>query len=220
MKLYDAQAPNPLVVRLFVLERGGLQLDVENVDIMNLQNRRLAYRTNVNARGELPALKVNEGFVLTEITAICEYFDEIAEGGNSLFGNTPLERAETRMWLRRMDLEIAQPVISWFRNDPATIDFYKGNRLPVPEARIAQKVTINQFLNLLDDHLEEKEYLCGSRFSAADIHFYGLLKMMVMQVAEWILSPGRRNVVAYFERMDAREASKKALQPFGAKVSV
>ncbi|KAM0192344.1 hypothetical protein ACHAPI_008291 [Fusarium lateritium] len=219
MKFYDAQAPNPYVVRLFVLERGGLELDVQNIDIMNLENRRFSYRANVNPRGEVPALDI-DGFVLTEITAICEYLDEVAKGGKSLFGDTALERAETRMWLRRMDLELAQPIIAWYRNDPDTIDFYKGNRLPTPEARVAQKVSINQFLNLLDDQLEGKEFLCGSRFSAADIHFYGLLKMMVMQVAQWVLSPGRKNVVAYFERLDARDASQKALEPFGPKVSV
>lgn len=219
MKFYDSQAPNPHVVRLFILERGGLELDVQQIDIMNLENRRLTYRTDVNPRGEVPALDV-DGFVLTEITAICEYLDEVAQGGKSLFGNTPLERAETRMWLRRMDLEIAQPVIDWFRNDPDTIDFYKGNRTPIPEARVVQKVRINQFLNLLDDQLEGKQYLCGSRFSAADIHFYGLMQMMVTQVAKWVLSPGRKNVVAYFERLDARKASKQALELFGSKVSV
>ncbi|PYI03122.1 hypothetical protein BO78DRAFT_452529 [Aspergillus sclerotiicarbonarius CBS 121057] len=154
LKLYDAPAPNPYVVRLFILERGGLNLDVEQVDIMKLENRRLAYRTNVNPRGELPALRIDDKTVLTEITAICEYLDEIATGGKSLFGETAMERAETRMWLRRMDLEIAQPVIAWFRNDPATIDFYKGNRIPTPEARVVQKVMINKFLNLLDDELE------------------------------------------------------------------
>lgn len=218
MKLYDAQAANTYAVRLFVLERGGLELEVQTVDIINLENRRLAYRTEVNPRGEVPALDI-DGFILTEITAICEYLDEVAKGGKSLFGDTALERAETRMWLRRMDMEIASPVIAWYRNDPDTIDFYKGNRLPIPEARVAQKVTINQFLNLLDDQLEGKEYLCGSRFSAADVHFYGLVKMMVF-VAEWILSPGRKNVVAYFERMDARAASKQALELFGSRVSV
>ncbi|KAM0227592.1 hypothetical protein ACHAPO_011387 [Fusarium lateritium] len=218
MKLYDAQAPNPYAVRIFILERGGLTLDVQSVDIMNLENRRLAYRTQVNPRGEVPALDI-DGFILTEITAICEYLDEIAEGGKSLFGDTPLERAETRMWLRRMDLELAQPIIAWYRNDPDTIDFYKGNRLPTPEVRVAQKVTINQFLNLLDDQLEGKEYLCGSRFSAADIHFYGLLKMMVMQVVPWVLSPGRKNVVSYFARIDARNASQQALKPFESTVS-
>ncbi|GAW25886.1 putative glutathione S-transferase domain-containing protein [Rosellinia necatrix] len=218
MKFYDAAAPNPYVVRLFVLERGGIELDVEQVDIMILENRRLAYRRDVNPRGELPALRISENFVLTEITAICEYLDEVAKGGKSLFGETAVERAETRMWLRRMDLEIAQPVISWWRNDPISIDFYKGNRLPTPAAQVNDKVTINKFLNLLDDELEGKSYLCGDRFTAADIHFYGLLKMMVMGPATWVLLPGRKNVTAYFERMDSRKASSAALALFGAKV--
>ncbi|KAH7168468.1 glutathione S-transferase [Fusarium sp. MPI-SDFR-AT-0072] len=142
----------------------------------------------------------------------------IAQGGESLFGETPLERAETRMWLRRMDLEIAQPVISWVRNDPGTADFYIGHRIPIPEARLPQKVTIQKYLNLLDEELEGKRYLCGERFSAADIHFYSLMKGKTPGMAPWILHPRRKNVVKYFERMDAREASKKALELFGARV--
>ncbi|EXA35667.1 hypothetical protein FOQG_13216 [Fusarium oxysporum f. sp. raphani 54005] len=219
MKLYDALAPNPLVVRLFILERGGLEVDVQAVDIVNIENRKPAFR-KINPRGELPALQLDDGTVLTEITAICEYLDEIAQGGTSLFGDTPLERATTRMWLRRMDMEIAQPLIAWWRNSPDSIDFYKGNRIPIPEARVIQKVVINQFLNLLDDELEGKEYLCGTRFSAADIHFYGLVKMMIGQLVPWLHSPGRKNVTAYFERMDEREACKKAFKQFGPKVAV
>ncbi|KAF5667390.1 glutathione S-transferase GST [Fusarium circinatum] len=231
MKLFDAPASNPMVVRLFVLERGGITLGVETIDVMNMENRGLEYR-KINPRGEtktkllarrigtreVPALVLDNGFVLTEVTAICEYLDATAHGGKSLCGGTPLERAETRMWLRRMDLEIAQPVISWVRNDPGTADFYIGHRIPIPEARLAQKVTIQQYLNLLDEQLEGKEYLCGERFSAADIHFYSLMKGKITGMAPWILHPGRKNVVRYFERMDAREASKKALEVFGARV--
>jgi glutathione S-transferase len=148
MKLFDAAAPNPMAVRLFVLERGGLSIDVETVDIMSLQNRRLPYRAII-PRGEVPALPLDNGTVITEITAICESLNEIALGDTSLFGTTPEQRAETRMWLRIMDLEIFQPVIAWFRNVlPATLDFYKGNRLPTPEARFNQKVVINQALNM------------------------------------------------------------------------
>ncbi|KAH7150428.1 glutathione S-transferase [Dactylonectria estremocensis] len=219
LRLYDAPAPNPFVVRLFIQERGGIEMEVQQVDIMSLENRRLAYRANINPRGELPALQIDNTFVLTEITAICEYLDEIAVGGKSLFGTAPIERAETRMWLRRMDLEIAQSVIAWFRNDPDTIDFYKGNRIPIPEARVIGKVAINQALNLLDDELEGKEYLGGNRFSTADIHFYGLLKMMTAQVAPWVVNPGRKNAAAYFNRMDDRDASKSALAPFPPHVS-
>ncbi|KAG4258090.1 hypothetical protein FPRO03_03045 [Fusarium proliferatum] len=151
------------------------------------------------------------------LTAICEYLDEIAQGGKSLFGETPIERAETRLWLRRMDLEIAQPIISWVRNDPGTADFDIGHRIPIPEARLAQKATIQQYFNLLDEQLEGKKYLCGERSSAADIHFYSLMKGKTTGMAPWILHPGRKNVVSYFERMDAREASKKALEVFGAR---
>lgn len=116
-----------------------------------------------------------------------------------------------------MDLEIAQPIISWVRNDPGTADFYIGHRIPITEARLAQKATTQQYLNLLDEQLEGKKYLCGERFSAADIHFYSLMKGKTTGMAPWILHPGRKNVVSYFERMDAREASKKALGVFGAR---
>ncbi|KAH7038869.1 hypothetical protein B0J12DRAFT_676795 [Macrophomina phaseolina] len=124
------------------------------------------------------------------------------------------------MWLRRMDLEIAQPVVSWYRNDPETVDFYKGNRLPTPGARLNQKIGINQSLDLLDDELEGKTWLCGERFSAADIHFYGLAKSMAMQPAPWVLSETRKNVVAYFKRIGEREASQDAFGLFDARVSV
>ncbi|KAL4906395.1 hypothetical protein BDW74DRAFT_150248 [Aspergillus multicolor] len=197
MKLYDASAPKPMAVRLFILERGDLTLTTETVDIMTLQNRRPAYCA-INPRGELPALQLDDstGTVLTETTAICEYLDEVATSGPSLFGDSPAQRAETRMWLRRMDLEICQPVIAWFRNDPAMVNFYRGHRLPTPEARVNQKVLINQALNLLDEQLVGKTWLCGERFSAADVHFYG------------------------WERLDGREAGQKALQVFPAEVFV
>jgi glutathione S-transferase len=219
MKLYDAPASNPMVVRLFVLERGGISLDAETTDVMTMENRGLEYR-KINPRGEVPALILDNGFVLTEVTVICEYLDEIAQGGKSLFGETPLERAETRMWLRRMDLEIAQPVISWVRNDPGTADFYIRHRIPIPEARLAQKVTIQQYLNPLDEQLEGKKHLCGERLSAADIHFYALMKGKTTGMAPWILHQGRTNVVKHFERMDDREASKKASEAFGTRVEV
>lgn len=213
MKLYDAPAANTMAVRLFILERGGLEVDVEQVDIMSMENRKPTYRNTVNSRGELPALRLTDEFVLTEITAVCEYLDEIAKGGKSLFGSSALERAETRMWLRRMDLEVAQPVIEYYRNDPETISFYRGNRTPVPEARLAQQLAICKALNRLDEELEGKQYLCGDRFSAADTHFYGLVKLMTFSVP-FVLDTARKNVAAYFERMDARTLSKQAMEPF------
>ena len=73
MILYDANAPgpNPVTVRLFAHERGGLGFDVVTIDLVGLENRKRPYLTGVNARGEVPALRLDDGSVLTEITAIC-----------------------------------------------------------------------------------------------------------------------------------------------------
>lgn len=120
LHLYDGLAAHTYAVRLFILERGGFDITVQSIDIFTLENRKPPYTTLVNPRGEVPALRItsisgdsdksdgmdspkNE-FILTEVPAIYEYLDEIALGGSSLFGETALERAETRMWLRRMDL--------------------------------------------------------------------------------------------------------------------
>ncbi|KAF2137052.1 uncharacterized protein K452DRAFT_291848 [Aplosporella prunicola CBS 121167] len=221
MLFYDAAGPNPYVVRLFTLERGGLAFDTRTIDFSTLENRKPPYRTTINPRGECPALQINDSFVLTEITAICEYLDEVAKGGTSLFGSNALDRAETRMWLRRADLEIAEPLIAYFRNDPELcVDFYKGWRTPVPEARLGQKVAINQALNRLDEELEGKTWLCGDRFSAADILLYGLTAQLIEVVTPWVLAPGRKNVVQYFKRMEEREKSKLAKELFKGAVVV
>lgn len=221
MKLYDALTSNPLVPRIFALERKGLHFDVETMDVyQSLDNRKPAF-LKINPEGQVPALVLDDGTVLTEVTAICEYFDEIAKGGTSLIGATPEERAETRMWLRRVDLEICQPTISWYRNDPDTIDFYKGNRIPIPEARMVEKIRINQALNLLDAQLEGKTWLCGDRFTVADIHFYALLQQMVAAgVCSWIINPGRRNFVAYWNRLAQRPAFQEGLKGFPARVDL
>lgn len=220
MELFDAPGANTMAVRLFILERGHLTLDVKQIDIMTMENRKPTYRNNINSRGELPALRLPSGNILTEIAAINEYLDEVATGGESLYGKTPEERAETRMWLRRMDLEICEPVIAYFRNDEASLDFYRGNRIPCPEARLTGKINLLKVLNRLDDELEEKTWLCGDRFSAADIHFYGLIKVMTTPVA-FVVDPARKNVKRYFDAMDARKASQESMMPFKeSKVSV
>jgi glutathione S-transferase len=57
----------------------------------------------------MPALELDDGTVIAEITAICEYLDEIKKDTPSLIGDTPAERAATRMWTRRIDLNIVEP---------------------------------------------------------------------------------------------------------------
>ena len=107
MKLYDTPyAPNPCTVRLFIAERGGPALKVEAVNLGALESRGLAHRA-INPSGTVPALVSDDERVVSDILSICEYVDEIARGGA-----TPEARVLTRIWPRRVDGEIAPPVVA------------------------------------------------------------------------------------------------------------
>ena len=112
MLLYNSVGPNPRVVRIFMAER-GIELPRVEVDLRGGENRAAPYLAK-NPSGQCPALELDDGTVIAEITAICEYLDEVTPGP-SLIGSTPQERAETRMWARRVDLNILEPMANGFR---------------------------------------------------------------------------------------------------------
>ncbi|HEY1638496.1 MAG TPA: glutathione S-transferase N-terminal domain-containing protein [Rhizomicrobium sp.] len=93
MKLYNSIGPNPRVVRMFVAEK-DLEIPLVEVDLMAGENRREPYLQK-NAAGQLPALELDDGRCITEITAICEYLED-THPAPPLIGSTPEERAETR----------------------------------------------------------------------------------------------------------------------------
>src|SRR5689334_23765165 len=113
MKFYDSRGPNPRMVRMFMAEK-GFEVPKVDVDLRAGENRREPY-LKVNPSGQTPALELDDGTVLAEITAICEYIDEIKKDTPSLVGDSPADRANTRMWTRRIDLNICEPALNGFR---------------------------------------------------------------------------------------------------------
>jgi glutathione S-transferase len=220
--LYDADvaAPNPFTTRLFIHERGGITFDTKVIALSTLENRAKPYREQVNPRGEVPALRLDDGRVLTEVTAICEYIDELAVGGQTLIGTTADERAFTRSWTRWADLEIAQGAINWWRGSEAATDFYRGHRVIFREGQHELRQMAERGLNMLDDHLGAMRFLCNDkRPMLADILLFGILFSM-SRSGPWMTNPGRTNVVAWFERMMTRPSCEAAAHSFTGHVSV
>lgn len=214
MILYDADAPgpNPVTVRLFALERGGLSFDVKIVSLSKLENRSADFRANINPRGEVPALKLDDGRVLTEITAICEYLDEVATGGTSLIGDSPEDRAITRMWTRRADFEICQPLVAWWRGGSDAQAFYQGHRILGPDAQGYHRRLAEDGLDRFDAELADKRYLCGERYSLADILLFAFYATMGA-TAPWAASDNRPNFAAWLARMGERDSATAMLAP-------
>jgi len=205
MKLYDGGfSPNPFTVRLFIAERTSLHLEVEQVDLLNLANRREPY-LSINPRGQLPALVLDDGTLLTEITAVCEYLDEVAKSGTSLVGDTAEQRATTRMWTRRVDIDVVTGFVDWWRGSEFAENLYRGNRVPLSGGREANRLMANQGLNRLDVDLQGRTYLFGDRPGLPDILLFAFMLTM-KEAVPWLHQPGRLNVAAWFDRMNARPA--------------
>ena len=168
MKLYNSIGPNPHVVRMFIAEL-GLDIETIEIDLMAGENRQEKHLKR-NPSGQSPTLELEDGSFLSEITAICEYLDE-KEGNTDLMGKTPEERALTRMWTRRVDLQIIEPLITGFRYSEG-LEFFKSRMQTIPEAADGLKSIAQEKLAWLNDEMEGKEYICGDRFSLADIMLF------------------------------------------------
>ena len=168
MKFYTSLGPNPRVVKMFAAER-GIELPSETVDLRGGDNRKPPY-TNVNAFGQMPALELDSGVIVTEITAICEYLDE-TQPGISLIGSTAEERSQTRRWLRWADLNICEPIGHGFRFAEG-LPLFKERIRCLPEAADGFKAIAQDNIVFLDGNLADNEYLTGDKVTLADIHLF------------------------------------------------
>lgn len=168
MKLYTSVGPNPRVVRMFMAER-GVELPVEDVDIVAGENLDDNFKA-LNPSAQSPCLQLDDGSVLAEVTVICAYLDEISEGA-SLIGDTPQQRAETRMWNRRFDARILEPMTLAFRSAEA-LEMFKDRYHVIPHAADDLKATVQKSWAWLEPLMADKEYVCGGRFTLADIQLY------------------------------------------------
>lgn len=201
MKLYNSMGPNPHVVRMFAAEK-GVKLDLVPVDIMKAENRGPDHAKR-NAAGQLPSLELDDGSFINEITAICEYIEEL-HPKPALIGSTPKERAETRMWFRRLDLNIVEPLATGFRNSEGLPIF--SPRIPTdPTVAPGMKMIAQNRMKWLSDLLGPRNYMCGDRFSLADIHLYCFVSFGEMVGQK--LNPEAVHLKAIYERVKARPSA-------------
>lgn len=201
MKFYNSVGPNPRMVRIFMSEL-GVEIPSEDVDIRSGVNRQPDF-LKINASGQCPALVLDDGTVIAEITAICEYLDDKA-GGTSLIGTTPEERAETRMWTRRVDLNVCENLGNGFRYAEG-LKMFESRFRCIPEAADGLKAIAQDKLTWFDGQLAGKQFLCGDRVTMADILMFAFVEFAAM--VGQAINPDNKNVVAWFERMKARPSA-------------
>jgi glutathione S-transferase len=201
MKLFDSVGPNPHVVRMFIAEK-GITIATETVDIMAGANRKPDYLAK-NPSGSSPCLELDDGSILAEITAICEYLEERFPG-IALIGETPEERAEVRMWTRRIDLGICEPLTNGFRFSEG-LPMFESRFRCLPEAADGLKAIAKDKLIWLDGLMAGKTWVCGDRFTLADIMLYCFLTFGA--AVGQPLPEDCTHIAAWLERAGARPSA-------------
>ena len=198
MRLYSAAdpAPNPRRVALFLREK---QLTVPTTEVaLFAAEHRAPAMLALNPRGQVPFLVLDDGRVLAETVAICRYLDEL-HPTPPLFGSDAYERAETDMWIRRVESGLGVSVATvWVNGHAITARLFKQ----IPEAADAARARAAEQLDWLDAQLADKSWLAGDRFTMADI-----VLLTTLDFALWIgitLPDGAERLTAWHARATAR----------------
>lgn len=207
MKFYDAVGPNPRLVRMFMAEK-GIEIPSQNIDIMAGENRAGDYLEK-NPFGQMPALELDDGTVLAETTAICQYLEE-QNPTPPLFGSTPQERAEALMWTLRVMIGVTEPQSAGFRFAEG-LSMFKDRMHCMPEAADDFKTVARKGLAHFDTILADRDYIVGDRFTVADIVLYCLMDFFggVGQPRD----PSQKNIEAWFQRVNGRASAEASLHP-------
>ena len=202
MKFYNSVGPNPRVVRIFMAEK-GISIPSQEVNLMAGENRQEPHLAR-NPHGQMPCLELDNGQYVSEILPICEYLED-KNPTPALVGANAEEKAETRMWTRRIDLNICEPLANGFRFS-AGLPLFQNRIVTVPEAADGLKRIAQDRLTWLDGQMAGKDFVCGKRFTLADVLLYCFVDFGG-QVGQ-PLNPEHKNLAAWFGRIKDRPSTK------------
>ena len=169
--LYDcATAPSPRRARILLAEKGVVYETIQ-VDLRNGEHLGEAYR-RINPQCTVPALRTEEGLVLTDNAGITAYL-EARFPAPPLLGTTPAEKADVASWNWRVEFEGLLAIAEAMRNSaPAMANrALTGpvNYAQIPELARRGLARVEQFFVTLNERLAGREYVATDRFSVADI---------------------------------------------------
>jgi glutathione S-transferase len=171
LTLYDcATAPSPRRARIFLAEK-GVAHEVVQIDLRSGEQLSEAYRA-INPQCTVPALRIEDGAVLTDNAAIAAYL-EARYPEPPLIGITPKDKAEIASWQWRVEFEGLMPIAHALRNSspamanralPGPVDYAQ-----IPALAERGLVRLQQFFTDLNAHLEGRDFIAAHQFSVADI---------------------------------------------------
>jgi glutathione S-transferase len=184
------------------LRESGKDFTLDGVDLMKKRLENGDDFFAVNPKGQVPALLLDDGTLLTEGVAIMQYLADTVPDRQLLAPTSSLSRYKTIEWLNYIATELHKGFSPLFR--PDTPEEYK----PTIRALLEKKM---QYVN---ESLKDEQWICGPRFSIADAYLFTVLRWAY---AVKLNMAGLSNIDAYMARMAERPAVAAALKAEGLK---
>ncbi len=199
MKLYFAAGACSMAPHI-VLREAAYTFDLESVDLAKKQTASGENYTNINPKGYVPALRLDNGEILTEVAVIIQYLaDQKPESGLAPKAGT-MERYRLMEWLNFVSSEIHKQFGPLF-NPKITVE-WRENQLAL----------LGRRLDYLSERLNGKPYLMGDRFTVADAYLFTVLNwspMLKVDLGKW------PKLQDYITRISSRPAVKETMKAEG-----
>lgn len=182
------------------LRESGKDFTLDGVDLMKKRLENGDDFFAVNPKGQVPALLLDDGTLLTEGVAIMQYLADSVPDRQLLAPTSSLSRYKTIEWLNYIATELHKGFTPLFR--PDTPEDFK----PTVRALLEKKM---QYVN---ESLKDNQWICGPRFSIADAYLFTVLRWAY---AVKLNMAGLSHIDAYMARMAERPAVAAALKAEG-----
>jgi glutathione S-transferase len=199
MKLYFAPGACSMGPHIAMRE-AGYKFDLEKVDVANKKTADGGDFWKINPKGYVPALKLDDGQVLTEASVILQYLaDQKPESGLAPKLGT-MERYRLMEWLNFVSSEVHKQIGALF------------NPKLTPEMKEVQLGVIGRRLRALEGMLDGKQFVMGDKFSVADAYLFNILTWTNIHNID--LNPWPK-VKEYLARIGARPKVQETMKAEG-----
>ena len=199
MKLYFSPGACSLSPHIALLE-AGLPYDLVKVDVRAKKLENGDDYLKVNPKGQVPALVLDDGSLVTEGPVIVQMIADKAAGKNLAPARDSAERYKLQEWLNFISTELHKTFSPLF--NPAIPD----------EVKAFFRDRIMSKFKYADGMLADRDYLMGKQFTVADGYLYTMLRWADGNKMD--LS-GLKNLMAYKDRVAARPQVQEALKKEG-----
>jgi glutathione S-transferase len=199
MKLYFSPGACSLSPHI-VANEAGVPLTLVKVDTKTKTIARDGDFWEINPKGYVPALELDDGQVLTEGPAIVQYLADLVPAAGLAPANGSFERVRLQETLNYLTSEIHKAYSPLFKDD--VLPVVREERLEYLKRRYA----------LIEKQLEGRSYLFGDRFTVADAYLFTLTRWA--RAVKLDLS-GFANLEAFQKRVGSRKAVLAALRAEG-----